>query len=71
MTNKEKILIFLPIMKELEAMGLNPIKIIFGKRSFEDAENCYIAIAKTKKKYPNWYKEVSEYVNKLMLEMAA
>ena len=67
MTVKERVRIFLPVFKEIEAMGLNPIKtILFGKGGIENAEICYIAITKAKAKYPKWYKEVSSYINRIM-----
>ena len=66
MTGKERVRIFLPVLKEIEAMGLNPIKTVFGGVGIENTEVCYIAITKAKAKYPKWYKEVSSYISRVM-----
>lgn len=65
-SNKEIILIFLPVLKELEEMGLNPIEYMSGKPTMNKLEKRYMAIMRAKIKYPDWYKEVSGWINKLM-----
>ena len=70
MTNKEKILIFLPVMKELEIMGYNPIENMSGEQTMDKLEKRYVALTAAKRKYPKWYKEVSYWVNKLMRAVA-
>ncbi len=66
MEAEQKILIFLPVMKELELMGLNPVKVMFSSRTFEETEKTYVAIGRAREKYPDWYAIVSRWMNKLM-----
>ena len=40
MTGKERVRIFLPVLKEIEAMGFNPIKTVFGGVGIENTEVC-------------------------------
>ena len=67
---KSHILLWLPVMKEMELMGYNPVKFLFGGGALNmvDIENSYIAIQHAKIKYPEWYKVVSTAVDKCMLE---
>lgn len=62
--DKNHVLAFLPVMIELEAMGLNPVKVMFSSEplTMEIIEKCYIAITKTKLKYPEWYKVMSKWI---------
>ncbi len=61
--NKAIIMLMLPVMKELEKMGINPIENMSGEQTMEVIENRYIAINKAKEKYPLWYKEASKVIN--------
>jgi len=64
--DKNHILAFLPVMKELELMGHNPVKVVFGGgMNITEIEACYVAIGRAKVKYPKWYKVVSEWINKI------
>jgi hypothetical protein len=66
---KANILIFLPAMKELEAMGYDPVKVMTGKPSFVEIEATYVALTRAKAKYPQWYKEVSAETDKMMINL--
>ena len=61
---KARILTFLPVMKELEATGFNPVEIMFkpGLPTINKIKAVYVAISKAKVKYPDWYKEVSKHL---------
>ncbi len=50
-----KIKAWLPVMKEIEAMGHNPVKLMFGLLSIETTEIVYRALMICKTKYPEWY----------------
>ncbi|KKN47591.1 hypothetical protein LCGC14_0661590 [marine sediment metagenome] len=54
---KSKILAFLPVMKELEKAGYNPVKIMFSKTllTIDEIEAVYKALTACKIKYPEWY----------------
>ena len=60
MTYNEGItLLMLPVMIELESMGINPIMNMSGFQTMDKVEKRYIAVMKAMKKYPKWTKEVS------------
>jgi len=69
--DERHILIWLPVMKELEHMGYDPIELLFGRGhpNMKEVEASYKAISICKKKYPEWYEVVSEYIDKLMIGM--
>lgn len=69
MTNQQRIIMFLPVMKELESMGYNPLKIMFQEGSFADIENTYIALTRAKAKYPKWYAIVSKEIGILQTKI--
>ncbi len=54
---ESKILAFLPVMKELEKTGYNPIKLMFYKTfpTMNEIEAIYKALVMCKIKYPEWY----------------
>lgn len=68
MKDKNKLLIFLPVMKEMEELGLNPVNVMFGNEhlSIEIIEKSYIALSRAKKKYPIWYNVVGSYIGKFL-----
>ena len=66
MTDKKKILMFLPMMKELELVGVNPIENMTGKQTIEKIESRYIAFASAKKKYPEWDRVISGFFGRIM-----
>lgn len=68
---KNHIHTWLPVMKELEAMGHNPVEVIFGTKSLtmEVIEDCYVALHRATKKYPEWNKVVSDWIDKRMLSI--
>jgi hypothetical protein len=56
MSTKAKIQAWLPVMKEIEAAGHDPVKLMFsGKISIAACEIIYRAITVCKTKYPEWY----------------
>ncbi len=59
---KSKIEAFLPVMKEIEAAGHNPVKIMFANEcvTIEIVEIVSRALAVCKKKYPQWYSVMGE-----------
>ena len=60
--SKNRVLAWLPLMNELENMGIDPVKHLFsGKITIEKLESSYVAITKCKEKYPEWYSVMSEY----------
>ena len=63
--------IFLPVMKELEAMGYNPVEVMFGDGSLpmNTIEACYVALNRAKARYPKWHKEVSKWINGIMIKL--
>jgi len=65
---KQRIIVFLPVMIELEMMGYNPVEIMFGegKPTMNEVEACYIAQVRAKEKHPGWYEVVSSHVSKMM-----
>ena len=65
---KNRILAFLPVMKELELMGYNPVRYMFGsgEPTIEEIENGYIALMRAKIKYPAWRKVMDKYISSLM-----
>lgn len=65
---KNRILTFLPVMKEVEAMGHNPVEMMFGDGfpTMEEVEIGYVALSRAKEKYPEWYKVVGKWINKQM-----
>lgn len=52
---KEQIEAWLPLMIEIEAMGHNPVKLMFGQVTIEITEIIYRALTICKTKYPEWY----------------
>jgi len=64
--NKNIILAFLPVMNELEVMGHNPMEYFVPDMTIEQIETKYVAIGRAKEKYPDWYKTVSGFINKVM-----
>jgi len=69
--DKKQVRIFLPVMMELENMGFNPIDILFSSKKLivEEIEACYVAITKTKEKYPEWYAVVSKAITGKLQEI--
>lgn len=67
-TDKNHILAFMPVMIELEAMGLNPVEVMFSPKSLtiEIIEKCYVAIMRAKEKYPKWSKVMDRWIAKRM-----
>lgn len=63
---KTYIMVWLPVMKEIEALGHNPIHMMFEDFSIKKIEICYKAIIAAKEKYPKWYKVVGSFVVKQM-----
>ena len=64
--NKNIVLAFLPVMKELELMGCNPLEFFMGDLTIEQIETKYVAISRAKAKFPEWYKVVSKFISKVM-----
>lgn len=62
---KRKILLWMPVMKELEAMGYNPVRHMFVRHelTMKEIEDTYVAIRNAEAKYPKWNKVISEYVD--------
>ncbi len=70
MTDQNQIMMFLPIMKELEMMGHNPVEVMFGPRPTMDViEDCYVAQHRAAEKYPEWHEVVAEWIDKRMLRI--
>jgi hypothetical protein len=46
---------WLPVMKEIERMGHNPVRLMFEPSTVKTAEIVYRALTVCKKKYPKWY----------------
>jgi len=67
-SQKNHILTWLPVMKELERMGYNPVKLLFTKieLSMKEIEDSYVALSTCKERYPEWYKIVSSYVDNIL-----
>lgn len=65
---KNHILAFLPVMKELEAMSINPVRLMFSTNlpTIDEIEKCYVAISRARIKYPEWYKVMAEGINNWM-----
>jgi len=61
---QKQILIWLPVLQEIEAKGYNPIKFIFdnGVKTLEQIEIIYQALTVTKQKYPDWYKTTGRFI---------
>ncbi len=59
-------MVFLPVMMELEAMGYNPVELMFRETpvSITEIEAVYVAIAKAKTKYPKCYAVTAEQILK-------
>ena len=68
---KAQVMVFLPVMKELEAMGHNPVELMFGEKpaGVVEFEAIYVAIQKAKTKYPKWYAATTEHLVKLMAKL--
>ena len=60
-----KVMVFLPVMIELEAMGFDPVDLMFNENpvSIADIEAVYVAIHRAKAKNPKWYAVNAERVN--------
>ncbi len=63
--NKNIVMTFLPVMKELELMGHNPIPYFVRNLPVEMIETKYVALTRAKKKYPKWYKVVSSFIDEV------
>ncbi len=50
---------WLPLMKEIEAAGYNPVQMLFEPLSMEKMEITYKALHRAKIKYPEWYKAMA------------
>ena len=57
---KDKILAWLPLMKTLEEMGYDPIKMMSEPVTIEATEAVYRALTICKEKYPEWYSVMLE-----------
>ena len=60
---KIKIEAFLPLMKEIEAMGHNPVEMILipiDQVTLKTTEIVYQALTRCKEKYPEWYSVMSK-----------
>lgn len=55
----------MPVMKELEAMGVNPIEHFLPDASVEHLERKYVAITRAKEKYPEWYSVVAGFIGSM------
>lgn len=64
--NESLISLMLPVMKELEAVGINPILNMSGEQTVDKTEERYKAITRAKEKYPKWYKVVSGWIAKVL-----
>lgn len=61
--HKARIMVFLPVMTEIEKMGYNPIQIMFGNKirpPIKIMEVVYRALTLCKTKYPKWYAMTSK-----------
>lgn len=60
-------------MIEMELIGYNPVRFLFNRNGQEytikEMEDVYKILTLCKKKYPEWYKVVSETVNKIILSL--
>lgn len=65
---KSTILAFLPVMKELEMAGINPVDVMFSDKSIslDLIGECYRAIRRAKEKYPAWYAVVGAGIGKCL-----
>lgn len=57
---KAKVMVFLPVMIEIEKMGHNPVKLMFEQPTIELMEIVYRALTVCKTKYPEWYSVVAK-----------
>lgn len=65
--DKNRILSFMPVMLELEAMGRNPVEDLFAPSfDMELVESCYVALNRAKEKYPAWDAVISKWISKRM-----
>ena len=66
--NENKILAFLPVMIELENMGHDPVKVMFGDDdlSIDIIGDCYVALTRAKSKHPEWFKTVGSHISNIM-----
>ena len=55
---------FLPLMHEIDAMGHNPVEVLFGEITVEAMEVVYVAWERMKTKNPQWYKSIRDHVAK-------
>ena len=62
---KNWIMLWLPVMKELEEMGLNPCKEAFQRGKIETSEQVYIAIRRAEQKYPEWFEVLKKSLKSL------
>lgn len=61
--HKARVIVFLPVMIEIEKMGYNPVQIMFGGRdqlTTKITEVIYRALTLCKTKYPKWYAATSK-----------
>lgn len=65
---KKHILAFLPVMKELEKKGYDPVGIMFGPAplTMEIVEACYMALCRAKEKYPTWNDVLDRWMDRRM-----
>ena len=72
-SEKNHIRIWLPVMKELERLGHDPVQLLFNTKiedlTMKQIEDSYIAISSCKDKYPEWYGVVSDFVDKRMAQL--
>lgn len=62
--NNKLIRIFMPVLKEIEVMGYNPIETT-SHQTIENVEITYKALTQAKIKYPLWYKTVEKWINQI------
>ena len=59
---KDRVMAWLPIMMDLELMGVDPVKEMFQEpMTIESIERSYVALSRCKDKYPKWYGLMNEY----------
>lgn len=69
MTEEQKnhILAFLPVLKELEAMGYDPIRTVYAPGLDLDRMGiAYAALMRAKAKYPKWDAVISKWIAERM-----
>ena len=70
---KLKVLAWLPVMIELEKMGVNPVASMFSPHNpnIEEIEAVYVAVNRAKDKDPQWWTVMKKFIAEGMKDMYA